>query len=75
MKITQEHYEYMRAAICANSKAPTLDEYTRQGLSARRWRWDLLWGAGLSSWLCKVIYPYANDEHVDTVLRQITGTK
>ena len=66
MKIKPEHVEHIRTAICKDSTAPTLDAYTRQGLSAKRWRWDLLYRAGLSRWICDNLYPYANDEHIDT---------
>ena len=71
MKVKQEHIDYMRNAILANSKAPTLPDYMARGLSEKRWRWDLLYMAGLSSWICDTIYKYANDEHIDTALRHI----
>jgi hypothetical protein len=75
MKIKREHVDYIRTAICRDSKAPTLDEYKTNGLSEKRWRWDLTYRAGLTKWICDNIYPYANDEHLDTALRHITGTK
>ncbi len=37
----------------------------------KRIRWDLFSAAGLSRWVCDNVYPYANDTHVDTVLRNI----
>jgi hypothetical protein len=45
----------------------------------KRYRWDLFWYAqrvanpfGPSTkWVCDVIYPYANDDHIDTALRSI----
>lgn len=72
MKIKPEHVAHMKAAILANSKAPTLPSYLARGLTEKRWRWDLFYAAGLSSWVCANIYPYANDEHIDTALRSIT---
>lgn len=74
MKITKEHYDYIKSAICKNSKAPTLHSYKLAGLSEKRWRWALLYQANISRWLCDNIYPYANDEHIDTVLKHITST-
>jgi hypothetical protein len=73
MKLKPEHVEHMHRAILANSKAPTLPSYTARGLSEKRWRWDLLHAAGLTPWICSNVYPYANDEHIDTALRHILG--
>ena len=82
MKIKQEHYDHIRSAIVnilegrgVNPQVPPLAEYEKAGMSAKRWRWDLLWSANLSPWICKNIYPYANDDHIDTALRRITDTK
>lgn len=72
MKIKPEHYEYMKAAILSNGKAPTLPDYLAKGLSEKRWRWDLMYMANLSRWVCDNVYSYANDDHIDTALRQIT---
>jgi hypothetical protein len=36
-----------------------------------RLRWDCLWSSVPSRWVCDNIYPYANDEHLDTALRRI----
>lgn len=74
MKIKPEHIEYIKAAICKDSKAPCLNEYLSKGLSAKRWRWDLLYRAKISSWISANIYPYANDDHIDSALRHITKT-
>jgi hypothetical protein len=71
MKITHEHVAHIRKAILADNTAPTWPSYQARGLSAKRWRWDRLYRAGLSLWICDSVYPYANDEHIDTVLRNI----
>jgi len=73
MKIKPEHFEYIREKIMSLSTAPTLHSYTAQGLTEKRWRWDLLYMAGLSRWICDNIYLYANDGHIDTALKRITG--
>ena len=71
LKLTIEHQEHIRNAI---SKFDTIDNrfiYVNAGLSDRRYRWDLLHRAGLGSWLCSNVYSYANDEHVDSLLRKL----
>lgn len=73
MALKQEHIDYIRTAICANSKAPTLHSYKEQGLTTRLWVWDLLLSANISKWVYDNIYPYANDEELDTALHCIMG--
>lgn len=75
MKIKQEHIKYIQTAICKDGSAPYLQEYISNGLTAKRWRWDLLNRANISKWICENIYPYANDDHIDSALRHITGTR
>ena len=73
MKIKPEHVEHMRTEMMKSGSTPTLASYTSRGLSEKRWRWDWCYRAGLTKWICDNIYPYANDEHLDTALRHITG--
>lgn len=73
MKITPEHCNYIRKAILAKGNTPTWPTYKAQGLTYRRWLWDILWNAGISPWISTNIYPYANDEHIETVLKSILG--
>lgn len=47
--------------------------YIANGLSDKRYRWDLCYHAGLTPWICDTIYPYANDTHIDTALRAIVA--
>lgn len=37
----------------------------------KRLRWDLCYMAHLTEYICMKIYPYANDDHIDTALRKI----
>jgi hypothetical protein len=71
MKMTKEHFAYIRTAICRDGFAPTLPDYKARGLSAKRYRWDMLYRAGLSKWICDNLYPYLNDEHIDTAMRSL----
>ena len=75
MKITKEHYQYVKRAIqnidSGRDLASHAAQYRREGLSPKRFRWDCTYGAGLSKWLCDNIYSYADDTHIDTMLRAI----
>lgn len=74
MRITNEHYEYIRREMMNNSKAPLLQTYLNHGLSEKQWRWDWYESTpGLTIWIQINVYPYANDNHLDTVLKKITG--
>ena len=78
MKITKAHYEILEAAIVARiKKHPSIAGYKEHGLSPVRYVNDLLYSITLienistSAWICETIYPYANDDHLQTVLRNI----
>ena len=81
MKIKPEHY----AAILSGMQA-AVDRLGRDhvakyqhdlrtvphvGDPAKRFRWDLFRAAGLITWSCDTLYPYANDTHIDTALRSV----
>jgi hypothetical protein len=76
MKIRPEHYAHLRNALAPfAAEIPTI----RAGILAEgkakdvemRLRWDLTYRANLTSWICKNIYDYCDDTHVDTALRAI----
>lgn len=78
-KIKPEHIqpiaEAMRKVMRDNPDARA--KYAGQGLSDKRFRWDVFRAArhagdtDLLHLLTDDIYPYANDEHMDTLLRWI----
>jgi len=72
MKITLDHY--MHIARSLNNIRPFLLQariaYKKSGLSDKRFHWDMVRHAGLITWLCDNIYPYANDDHINTALRR-----
>ena len=75
MKITKEHYAIIESAIkkvIANNP-DAYELYHKRYDSDMRYRWDCLWAAQINDFLRDVIYPYANDDNIDTVLRKITG--
>lgn len=80
MKIKPEHYQQLRSgiltlvaekpdAIRAHFQAIERDARV-QDVDTRK-RWDLLNAANLGELLCREIYAYATDTHVDTALRAI----
>jgi hypothetical protein len=76
MKIIPDHYAHMKSAIeplagqIEERRAAIVEEGRAKDVEMRL-RWDLMYAAGLTRWLCDVIYPYADDTHVDTALRRI----
>ena len=81
MKITPEHYQTLCRAIYRSQQGmETLQEYEQHGFTPKRWRWDLLWRAERlgflpDSFVIGTLYAYVNDDHIDTALRRITGTR
>lgn len=79
MKIKPEHFEYIKAAIAnldpekvaAHKEALKGDSRVRD--LDKRFRWDCLHATVPSRWVCDNLYPYMNDDHIDTALRKIVG--
>lgn len=78
MKMKQEHYQRIKEAIAA---LPRGDVFIHAELLkhddsvkdlATRLRWDLFHACGVSKWACDNLYPYLNDSHIDTALKQIS---
>lgn len=74
MKIRKEHLETMKAAIAplAPLFQAHLEAIKAEGKSKdipMRLRWDAARAARLIPFFCDTIYPYANDDHIDTALR------
>lgn len=78
MKITKEHYAAMKNAIASVWTPQKHDAHRRfiinEGKAKdieKRLRWDWSHYAKLTPFICDNVYPYANDDHVDTALRRI----
>ena len=56
--LLEQHYQDIKI----NNKAKDID---------KRFRWDIIHGAGLTQFICKELYPYLNDDHIDTALRRV----
>lgn len=75
-----EHFEVLKQALDrANVKDPSaFARYEARGLSHFRFRWDATFttqhnSKPLGDWICKELYTYLNDDHIDTALRQYFG--
>jgi hypothetical protein len=71
MKIKPEHLAHMKSAFEKWDTDYYRSRYQAAGLSTRRYQWDLVRAAGLTQWLCDTLYPYANDEHIQTALNRL----
>ncbi|RWM32593.1 MAG: hypothetical protein EOR77_21420 [Mesorhizobium sp.] len=77
-KILPDHYQHMKEAIAKVAITHKVDAHRQFIVNEnkskdveKRLRWDLAYYAGLTPWICDNIYPYANDDHLDTALRSI----
>ena len=71
MKIKPEHVQHMRDAFAKWDTDFYRSRYAAAGLSTKRYQWDLVRAAGLMTWVCDVLYEYANDDHIQTALNRI----
>jgi len=77
MKMTAEHYAVIEEAIhsvpeswITNHKAFIYAEGRSRDLDERL-RWDLLFHAVATQWICDNLYPYLSDNNIDSALRKI----
>lgn len=82
MKIKPEHYAELkskiasfvdanREAVLAHRKSLKSDGRVRD--LDMRFRWDVSHAAGVTPWACEALYPYMNDDHIDTALRHVVA--
>lgn len=76
MKMSKQQVETLRALL-ETSKVQSLSVYKEMGLSEMRWRWDMVWMSDKEKRQAffDEVYLTMNDDHVDTALRYLTGTK
>lgn len=76
MKMKTEHYSQLKAMVESSRQFDNLMEYTSNGLSNMRYRWDCVWSidSNIRRPLFDELYKYLNDDHIDTALRRITNT-
>jgi hypothetical protein len=81
MKMNPEHYSYILSEIdtLLDIHNVTIHEvkahYAKNKLTSKRMRWDLLYAAKLSKWVCDNLYDYLDDTHIDTALKKMTNTQ
>jgi hypothetical protein len=71
MKIKLEHLKTLATSIQPFDTDELRSQYKAQGLSDKRYRWDLTYLANSTRFICDVLYEYMDDSHVDTALRKI----
>ena len=84
LKIQQAHYDHMKSTIdetlaTHNPNGELVHSYERGDFHnsektkdlQKRFCFDLLYGAGLTPWVCKVLYNYLNDDHIYSALKSI----
>lgn len=83
MKIKPEHLQYMKAEIDATLAIYGADALVTAYSNGefhnadkvkdlqKRFCFDLLYCAGLVSWVCDNVYSYADDDHLFTALKAI----
>lgn len=76
MKIKPEHYNFLKTSMGPfKDKIQSHYDFILQEGKAKdpemRLRWDLLYAAIPSSVICDMLYPYLNDTHIDTALKNI----
>jgi hypothetical protein len=76
MKMKHEHYNHIRESFEKHAHWIPL---TRESIAKenkakdydKRLRWDMLYIAVGSRWICDNIYSYLDDTHIDSALRAI----
>jgi hypothetical protein len=76
MKMKHEHYNYIRESFEKNAHwIPIIWESIANESKAKdhekRLRWDMLYIAIGSRWICDNVYSYLDDSHIDSALRSI----
>ena len=73
----QEHYAIIKQGIADLPRDDVLkyaEQVKQEGKYkdfGTRMRWELLRGICKPNWICKTLYPYLNDSHIDTALKTI----
>lgn len=71
MKIKPEHLQTLVDNLAPFDTDELRSQYKAQGLSDKRYRWDLTYLSNSTRFICDVLYEYMDDNHLDTALRKI----
>jgi hypothetical protein len=75
MKMTAEHYDFLKAALSHVRRDLVKKHYANLTLEPkvynveRRLRFDILYSCMRSNMVCDMFYPYLNDDHIDTAVK------
>jgi hypothetical protein len=73
MKMQSAHFDHIAEKIAALDTPALRAAYRDAGLSLKRYQWDVTRKAGLSAYICNTLYPYLNDDHIQTALNRIVS--
>jgi hypothetical protein len=73
MKMLKEHFDHIAAKISELDSPYQREVYRNAGLSLKRYQWDITYQVGLTAYICETLYPYLNDDHIQTALNRIIG--
>lgn len=84
LKINSEHLEILRKEVeqvlaVHNSRGEMVAAYERGEFHnaektkdlQQRFCFDILYGTGLTSWVCRTLYEYLDDSHIYSALRSL----
>jgi hypothetical protein len=71
MKMQSAHFDHIAAKINALDTPALRAAYRDAGLSLKRYQWDITYQVGLTAYICATLYPYLNDDHIQTALNRI----
>ncbi len=77
MKIKSEHYNTLRDCMLETSKHPLIiDLKVSGGLTDLQFVWRWFFATPIENqrpeaWMCKTLYSYMNDNHLETALKKI----
>lgn len=75
LKMTDIHYEVLKSDFKALSEKKDMshikDQYEKAGHTDLRFRWDMFWYLKNSAWVCRELYPYLTDDHIDSAIVKI----
>ncbi len=73
MKMKKETYNALKSMVDVHHSTELHKAYVNDGVSDEQYRWDILFRSGFSM---RTLYKMGlNDNHIDTALRKITGTR
>lgn len=81
MKIKEEHFNHMQNSILNNFPIEKANAYYNEIINGTKgkdkqklFRWNIMYISIPSRWVCDNLYPYMNDDHIDTALKKIVKT-